>query len=92
MCALAAPDREGFLAWTQRGIALAESSEAAAYWLGPLLNNLGWELFDAGEHEQALGVFERALAVREREPEQVAAIEAARAAVTEALGALGRDR
>jgi len=92
MCALAAPDREGFLAWTQRGIALAESSEAAAYWLGPLLNNLGWELFDAGEHEQALAVFERALAVRGREPEQVAAIEAARAAVTEALGALGRDR
>jgi len=92
MCALAAPDTEGFLAWTRRGIALAESSEAAAYWLGPLLNNLGWEHFDAGEHEQALGVFERALAVREREPAQVAAIEAARAAVTEALRALGRDR
>ena len=91
MCALAAPDSEGFLAWTQRGIALAESSESAAYWLGPLLNNLGWELFDAGEHERALGVFERALAVRERDPENVAAIEAARAAVTEARRALGRE-
>jgi tetratricopeptide (TPR) repeat protein len=90
MCALAAPDREGFVVWTNRGIELAESSEAAAYWLGPLLNNLGWEHFDAGEHEQALEVFERALAVREREPEKVAEIEVAREAVAEARRALGR--
>jgi tetratricopeptide (TPR) repeat protein len=91
MCALAAPDREGFVAWTTRGIELGESSEAAAYWLGPLLNNLGWEYFDAGEHEQALEAFERALGVREREPEKIAEIEAAREAVGEALRALGRD-
>ncbi len=84
MCALAAPDREGFLEWTSRGLELAESSEAAAYWLGPLLNNLGWEHFDAGEHQQALEVFERALEVRERDPENQAAIEHARDAVAEA--------
>jgi tetratricopeptide (TPR) repeat protein len=90
MCALAAPDRDGFIAWTQRGIQLGESSEAASYWLGPLLNNLGWEYFDAGEHEQALDAFERALAARERDPENVAALEAAREAVDEALRALGR--
>jgi tetratricopeptide (TPR) repeat protein len=90
MCALAAPDRDGFIAWTNRGIKLAETSEAAAYWLGPLLNNLGWEHFDAGEHEQALEVFERALEVRERDPERVAEIEVAREAVAEALRALGR--
>jgi tetratricopeptide (TPR) repeat protein len=89
MCALAAPDREGFVAWTQRGIELAETSQAASYWLGPLLNNLGWEYFDAGEHEQALAAFERALAAREREPENVAALEAAREAVDEARRALG---
>jgi tetratricopeptide (TPR) repeat protein len=88
MCALAAPDREGFLEWTSRGIELAESSEAAAYWLGPLLNNLGWEHFDAGEHQQALEVFERALEVRERDPENQAAIEHARDAVAEARRAL----
>ena len=88
MCALAAPGRDGFLAWTQRGIDLAETSEAASYWLGPLLNNLGWECFDAGEHAQALAAFERALAAREREPENVAALEAARAAVDEARRAL----
>ena len=90
MCALAAPDREGFVAWTTRGLELAERSEAAAYWAGPLLNNLGWEHFDAGEHEQALDAFERALAVRERDPENVAAIELARDAVAEARQALGR--
>jgi tetratricopeptide (TPR) repeat protein len=92
MCALAAPDREGFVEWTNRGIELAESSDAAAYWLGPLLNNLGWEYFDAGEHEQALDVFERALAAREREPEKVTEIEVAREAVAEARQALGRAK
>jgi tetratricopeptide (TPR) repeat protein len=92
MCALAAPDREAFVAWTQQGIDLAESSEAASYWLGPLLNNLGWEYFEAGEHEQALDAFDQALVAREREPENVAALEAARAAVDEALRALGRTR
>ena len=89
MCALAAPDREGFVTWTTRGLELAERSEAAAYWAGPLLNNLGWEHFDAGEHEQALEAFERALAVRERDPDNLAALEAAREAVAEARRALG---
>jgi tetratricopeptide (TPR) repeat protein len=91
MCALAAPDRDGFVAWTNRGVELAEASEAAAYWLGPLLNNLGWEYFDAGEHEHALAAFERALAARERDPENVAALEHAHEAVAEARRALGRD-
>ncbi len=91
MAALAAPDREGFAAWTNRGLELAEGSEAAAYWSGPLLNNLGWEHFDAEEYEEALELFERALAVRERDPENAAAIEHAREAVAEAKKALGRD-
>ena len=90
MCALAAPDREGFVTWTTHGLELAERSEAAAYWAGPLLNNLGWEYSDAGEHEQALEAFERALAIRERDPENVGAIEVAREAVAEARRALDR--
>ena len=57
---------------------------------GRCLNNLGWEYFDAGEHEQALDAFERALDVRLRDPENAAAIEHAREAVAEALKALGR--
>ena len=91
MAALAAPDRDGFVAWTNRGLELADRSEAAAYWAGPLLNNLGWEYFDAEEYEQALDAFERALAVRERDPDNPAAIEFAREAVAEARKALGRD-
>jgi tetratricopeptide (TPR) repeat protein len=91
MAALAAPDREGFVAWTNRGLEFAERSPAAAYWAGPLLNNLGWEYFDGEEYEQALELFERALTVRERDPDNPAAIEHAREAVAEARRALGRD-
>jgi tetratricopeptide (TPR) repeat protein len=89
MAALAAPDREGFVAWTNRGLELCDRSEAAAYWAGPLLNNLGWEHFDAEEYEPALAAFERALEVRLRDPENAAAIEHAREAVAEAKQALG---
>jgi tetratricopeptide (TPR) repeat protein len=91
MAALAASDRGEFVAWTNRGLELAERSEEASYWAGPLLNNLGWEHFDAGEHEEALAVFERALEVREHDPENAAAIEHAREAVAEAKRAFGRD-
>ena len=91
MAALAAPDRAGFVAWTNRGLELAGRSEAAAYWAGPLLNNLGWELFDAEEFDQALDAFERALAIRGRDPANPAAIEHAREAVAAARKALGRD-
>ena len=91
MCALASSEFDGFLAWTNRGIDLAERSEAASYWLGPLLNNLGWEHYDRGEFESALEVFERALAVRLQEPSKTNEIEIAREAVAEALMALGRN-
>jgi tetratricopeptide (TPR) repeat protein len=90
MAALAAPDREGMIAWTQRGIELASHSPEAAYWLGPLLNNLGWTHYEAGDLEAALDAFERALAAREREPERRTEIEIARYAVGKALRALGR--
>jgi tetratricopeptide (TPR) repeat protein len=90
MAALAAPDRKGFVAWTKRGIELAESDISARYWLGPLLNNLGWELHEAGEHERALDAFQRALHAREQDPENRAPIEIARYAVAKALRALGR--
>ena len=90
MAALAAPGRDGFVRWTERGIALAEEHEGAAYWLGSLLNNLGWEYYDAGDFEPALDAFERALRARERDPENVAAIEIAQYAVGKALRAVGR--
>ncbi len=90
MAALAAPDREGFVRWTKRGIELAEQRDGASYWLGPLLNNLGWEYHDAGELEPALDAFERALRARERDPENAAALEIARYAVGKTLRGLGR--
>jgi tetratricopeptide (TPR) repeat protein len=90
MAALAAPDRDGFLAWTQRGIELGGTDEGARYWLGPLLNNLGWEHHDAGEHEQALGAFEQALSERERDPANTDALRLAHYAVAKALRALDR--
>ena len=92
MAALAAPDRDGVVDWTRRGIELAEEREAAAYWLGPLLNNLGWEHYEAGELEPALDAFERALAARERDPENRGAVELALYAVGKTLRALGRTQ
>ncbi len=92
MAALAAPGRDGFARWTERGIALAEEHEGASYWLGPLLNNLGWEYYDAGDFDPALDAFERALRARERDPENPAGIEIAQYAVGKALRALGRAR
>ena len=93
MAALASPDREGKLEWTERGIGIATEStdRDVAYWLGPLYNNLGWEYQDAGEHEAALEAFQRALASRERYPEMPALIQHAKEAVAEALRALGRE-
>jgi tetratricopeptide (TPR) repeat protein len=91
MAALAAPGREGFVHWTRRGVDLAEQHEEASYWAGPLLNNLGWEHYEAGELEPALDAFERALAAREREPENQEPIALARYAVGKVLRALGRS-
>jgi tetratricopeptide (TPR) repeat protein len=91
MCAIAAPDRAALVAWTNRGLELARSTAGAAYWEGPLLNNLGWDHFEAEEYERALELFEEALVVRERDPGNPAAIAAAREAITEARKALGSD-
>jgi tetratricopeptide (TPR) repeat protein len=90
MAALAAPDSAGLVEWTLRGIDLAETHEDAAYWAGPLLNNLGWEYYEAGDFEPALDAFERALAARLREPEREEPIAIARFAVGKALRAVGR--
>ena len=92
MAALAAPDRRAMLAWTRTGIEVAESAAdpSARYWLGPLLNNLGWEHYESGEYESALDAFQRALAAREQDPGNRPAVEIARYAVAKTLRALGR--
>ena len=90
MVALAATDGDDMVTWTQRGIDLAERHEAASYWLGPLLNNLGWEYYESGDLAHALDAFERGLRARERDADNAAAIEIARYAVGKTLRALGR--
>ena len=89
MCALAASaDRSAMEDWTERGLDLGEREPGAAYWAGPLLNNLGWAYFDAGDHERALELFERALEVRRRDPENQDAIAFAEEAVQTARAAM----
>ena len=88
MVAIAVPEK--MLEWTKRGLELADSQPDAAYWAGPLLDNLGWHYYDAGDYEAALDAFERALEVRKRDPKNQAAIALAEEAVDEALKALGR--
>jgi tetratricopeptide (TPR) repeat protein len=91
MAALAAPDADGFTAWTSRGVQLAEGAEPSVrYWLGPLLNNLGWQQYESGAYEKALATFERALAERERDPENRQGIELALYCVAKTLRALSR--
>jgi tetratricopeptide (TPR) repeat protein len=88
MVALSDPDR--VVEWTQRGLELAEAEPDAAYWAGPLLNNLGWHYFENSEFDEALAAFERALAARKRDPENPVEIEIARYAVGKTLRLLGR--
>ena len=75
--------------WTDRGLALAESEPEAAYWAGPLLNNLGWHYYEAGDYDRALEVFERALEVRKRDPGNPQAIVWAQEAIDETRKAMG---
>jgi tetratricopeptide (TPR) repeat protein len=85
---VAISDEDKMVEWTKRGLALAESEPDAAYWAGPLLNNLGWHYYDAGDYEQALEVFERALEVRKSDPDNPQAIVWAQEAIDKARNAL----
>jgi tetratricopeptide (TPR) repeat protein len=87
---VAISDASRMAEWTERGLELADSEPDAAYWAGPLLNNLGWHHFENGDFEEALVAFERALEAREREPENTVEIEIARYAVGKTLRMLGR--
>jgi tetratricopeptide (TPR) repeat protein len=88
MVAISDPAR--MVEWTQRGLELASAEPDAAYWAGPLLNNLGWRHFENSEYDEALGAFERALEARQRDPENPIEIEIARYAVGKTLRLLGR--
>ncbi len=91
MCAIAVPDLESMGRWTERGLELGEREPEAAYWAGPLLNNLAWSYFDAGDYDRALDLFRRALEVRERDPDNPSAIAWAKYGVGQALRMLDRS-
>jgi tetratricopeptide (TPR) repeat protein len=88
MVAISTPER--MAEWTQRGLELSESEPEAAYWAGPLLNNLGWHYFETGDFKSALDVFERALEVRQRDPDNAQAIQWAQEAIDETRSAMKR--
>jgi tetratricopeptide (TPR) repeat protein len=85
---VAIADADKMLEWTERGLALAEAEPDAAYWAGPLQNNLGWHYFEAGDHAAALASFERALEAYERDGTNPDALVWAREAVETAREAL----
>src|SRR5919204_2475591 len=76
-------------AWTARGIELTDD-DPGRYWLAPLLNNVGWSRYDAGDFDRALDAFKEALAVRSEDAQEPHEREIARYAVGKALRALGR--
>ena len=76
-------------AWTARGIELT-GKDPGRYWLAPLLNNVGWSRYEAGDFDRALDAFKEALAVRSEDPQEPHEREIARYAVGKALRALGR--
>jgi tetratricopeptide (TPR) repeat protein len=88
MVAISAPEKT--VEWTERGLELADSQPDAAYWAGPLLNNLGWHYYEADDYDRALEVFERALEVRKRDPGNPQAIVWAQEAIDETRKAMAR--
>ncbi|MCW5936967.1 MAG: tetratricopeptide repeat protein [Fimbriimonadaceae bacterium] len=65
MLGIASPPEDA-LDWNLKAIAAAEASAQprAKKWLGSLLNNTAWTLHDMGRLDEALGLFEKALAFR----------------------------
>jgi tetratricopeptide (TPR) repeat protein len=68
MVAITYGDGDDALAWNRRGLALARASSdpAAQRWQVALLNNSAWALHDRGRYDEALELFEQALAAARR--------------------------
>jgi tetratricopeptide (TPR) repeat protein len=90
MLAIVDPSEQS-LAWNLRALELAErtADQRAKKWLGSLCNNIGWTYHDAGQYDQALALFEQALAYREAQGQEREA-RIARWCVARALRSLGR--
>jgi len=60
---------EAQIPWAERAIAIANASDdpRARRWVGSVSHNLGWTLHDLGRYDEALVVWQRALAFREEQ-------------------------
>src|SRR5262245_10683378 len=86
-CALAG----AMVARTGRGLEVADTYEAAAYWRGTLLINLGEWQWERGAYEVSLATFQAALEARERETRNPFLTEHARHGLARTLRSLGRS-
>jgi tetratricopeptide (TPR) repeat protein len=77
--------------WNERAMELARSSPdpAAQRWVASLANNMGWAKHDVGAYDEALALFELALAERERQ-DNPTRTRIARWSVARCLRSLGR--
>jgi tetratricopeptide (TPR) repeat protein len=90
MLAIVEPPEQS-LSWNLQALELAEQTPdpRAKKWLGSLCNNIGWTFHDAGQYDQALALFEKALNHRETQGQEREA-RIARWCVARALRSLGR--
>lgn len=90
MMGIVEPTEEA-IRWTEKAMAMAEAAAdpAARKWLGPLYNNVGWTYHDAGRYDEALAIFEKALAWR-REFGSVETTRIAQYCVGRCLRSMGR--
>lgn len=90
MLGIVEPGEQG-MAWNLKALELARTSEqpAAIRWQGPLYNNIGWSYFDAERYDDALGMFEQALAWQQANGSEKE-IRIARWCIARDLRALGR--
>src|SRR5262245_37379001 len=90
MLAIVEPPEQS-LVWNQQALELAERTpdQRAKKWRGSLCNNMGWTYHDAGRYDQALALFQKALAYREAQGQEREA-RIARWCVARALRSLGR--
>jgi len=85
-CALAGD----MLAWTKRGLELANRYPSASYWRGTLLTNLGDWHRERGEYERSLEAYEAALAAGESETRNPTVMQEARDGAARAREAIAR--
>lgn len=90
MLGIVCPGDEG-LEWNLRAIQMVEdaSDKRAKRWLGSLLNNTGWSLHAQGRLDEALALFEKALAFRSLQGD-AKTIQIARWCVARCVRSLGR--